>query len=323
MKIAKLLSTNYYTQSTSVWIYLKEEGLQDYIKLITALKGTKLELEGAEKIEKDPLDPKKDAQAYLIIIRLYTLEAFRYIQLIKVVVDQQERLKRVFQLLRRAQISAKAKAFLYYTPKSRLKVDNIVAQLDDLQLELEAINLKERPIDNIKLLILTRVVEELDQRLRLYIINVDTNLNSSSYSVVVTKLTKVERRLNIRKDAKKDLLEATIKVDGDLKKKGKKRGGNKGAISRDYYYYSKLGHQKADYFQLKKEGGRSDASTSPLATPKGSQGLSLPRDYTNLVQEEVQTTIVDQGVEGLYTSIKTNSAKSPLKEVYPQDLVTS
>lgn len=191
-------------------------------------KGIWSQIEGSEDTESSPeegdegaLDraqKMKNAQACSIIMGLCSPKAFCHILSIRTAKEQREKLKQVFQqpsitqlsaqkkhfakseplarkrALARDKLLAKWKAFASPAPKHGEKVDNIAAQLDELQQELEVIDPKERPTDNRKTSILMGAVMELDPRLGPCISNIDTGSDEIDYRLAVAKLAEVQRQ---------------------------------------------------------------------------------------------------------------------------------
>jgi hypothetical protein len=156
-------------------------------------------------------------------------------------------------------LSAKIQAFTSYKAPDGAKIAEVVTQLDTLQFEIGSIEPAERPSKTLKISILLQALRALDERYDLLVLQLEITNSVKDYDKLVMHLTKFERRM-----AKGPLKEKVLKASD----KGKKQ---KGSFTRKCFTCVKVGHKSNKCRSAEKK-----ASTGPLATPGGCQGLSPP-----------------------------------------------
>ena len=156
-------------------------------------------------------------------------------------------------------MSAKIQAFTSYKAPDGAKIAEVVTQLDTLQFEIGSIEPAERPSKTLKISILLQALRALDERYDLLVLQLEITNSVKDYDKLVMHLTKFERRM-----AKGPLKEKVLKASD----KGKKQ---KGSFTRKCFTCVKVGHKSNKCRSAEKK-----ASTGPLATPGGCQGLSPP-----------------------------------------------
>jgi hypothetical protein len=228
------------------------------------------------KAELQARSPLKDAKAATLVMGVCTQTVLQHVLLLETAKEQWETLKRLYAPAGALQLSTKVQAFTGYQATKGTTIAEIATALTTLQAEIGDIDPKERPTESLKIGLFFQAVRRLNPLFGPLILQLELSGANRHWETVVAHVTEFERQIGPKKPEQTALKAETIED---------KRPKRRPKSEVECYNCGKKGHYKRDCRSKPKgdstgpkdpkQGTEKSASTGPLPTPGGSQGIAV------------------------------------------------
>ena len=149
----------------------------------------------------------QDASARAIISRACNTDIGANIMYKTTAKEQLDFLKQLYAPLGRQQLSAKLSAFQGYIPKEGSKIMDIYRDLNELQMEVALISLKDKPSNNNKIARFFTAARGLDKEYSNLVIQTEISNPDLSFEAIAAHFAEYERRITAETDTRKEVRE--------------------------------------------------------------------------------------------------------------------